>query len=245
MSTGISVDLNSDLGEGFGPWSMGDDRGHARHRLLRQSGLRLPCRRSRHHDGYRQGGAREGRRHRCPSRLPRSLGLRPPPDHRRQPGRYREDGGVPDRRPARRRRLVRPSRQPRQAAWRALQHGGGRPGACRRHRQCHPRRRSPPALRRPAGQRDGTRRPRRRLGRRLRGLRRPGLSRRRQSGAARPARRPDPRSRRGGPPHGGDGDDRQGPGACPARWSRSRPTRSASTATAPPPSRWQGRCEAP
>ena len=26
MSTGISVDLNSDLGEGFGPWSMGDDR---------------------------------------------------------------------------------------------------------------------------------------------------------------------------------------------------------------------------
>ena len=25
MTADISVDLNSDMGEGFGPWSMGDD----------------------------------------------------------------------------------------------------------------------------------------------------------------------------------------------------------------------------
>ena len=245
MTTGISVDLNSDLGEGFGPWSMGDDAAM----LDIVSSANLAC-------GFHAGDpvimtdtARLAREKGV------AIGAHPAFLDLWGFGRRRISGDSP-------------ADIEKMVAYQigALQGvaalAGHRVSHVKPHGALYNMAAADPALANAianairavdrrllfvvlpgsemerAGRAAG-------LGRRLRSLRRPRLSRRRHSGATRPARRPDPRSRRSRPPHGGDGDDRQGPGARPAGRSRSRPTRSASTATAPPPSRWRERCGAP
>ena len=54
-----TIDLNADLGEGFGRWRLTDDEAAARRRHQRQRGLRLPRRRPGHHAaGVRAAAAR-------------------------------------------------------------------------------------------------------------------------------------------------------------------------------------------
>ena len=60
MQQAMRVDLNCDMGEGFGPWPMGDDAGDARHRHLGQHRVRLPCGRSRHHGAHRRLAKEKG-----------------------------------------------------------------------------------------------------------------------------------------------------------------------------------------
>ena len=65
------IDLNSDLGEGFGIWTPRRRRRAARRGHQRQRRLRLPRRRPRHPAPGLCGGRRARRRDRRPGRLPR------------------------------------------------------------------------------------------------------------------------------------------------------------------------------
>ena len=141
--TTVSIDLNSDLGEGFGTWTLGDDdallgRGHQRQRRLR-----LPRRRPRHPAPRLRAGGRARRRHRRPGRLPRPARLRPP-RHRRRPGDAHQRGDLPDRGAGRLRPRRRHPGQLRQAARGALQRRraprGRRPPPWSRRSACTTRR---------------------------------------------------------------------------------------------------------
>ena len=76
----MRIDINADLGEGFGRYTCGDDDGDARHRHLGQCRLRLPCRRSRDHGAHLRVAKSNGVASRRASRFPRHLGLWPPDD---------------------------------------------------------------------------------------------------------------------------------------------------------------------
>ncbi len=119
------MDLNADLGEGFGVWRLGDDDALLRRRHV----ANVAC-------GFHAGDAvtmrrvcvgRRGarRRRRRPGRLPRPGRVRPAA-HRLRPGRAARRGALPDRRAGRVRAGGRHPGQLRQAARRALQHRGRR-----------------------------------------------------------------------------------------------------------------------
>ena len=95
-----TVDLNCDLGEGFGAWEMGNDAAMIELATSRQRRLRLPCRRRRHHAQDR--GARESarRQRRRASRLPRPARLWTPAVPGIEGARDREPGRLSDRRVA-------------------------------------------------------------------------------------------------------------------------------------------------
>ena len=125
------IDLNADLGEGFGRWRLTDDEAAAVRRHQRQRGLRLPRRGRGHHAaGVRAGGRARGADRR-PGLLPGPGGLRAARDGRaaRRAGRR---GGLPDRRPGGLRPRGGLARVVRQAARRALQPRRARRGAGRR-----------------------------------------------------------------------------------------------------------------
>ncbi len=125
-----SMDLNADLGEGFGVWRARRRRRAARRGHLGQRRLRLPRRRPGDHAPGLRGGGRARRRGRRPGRLPRPGRLRPPADRLRvrRPARRR---ALPDRRAGRVLPGGRHRGALRQAARRALQHGRRRRGAGR------------------------------------------------------------------------------------------------------------------
>ena len=182
MANATSVDLNADLGEGFGVWRLGDDEAmlgivtsanlacgfHAGD----PAGLRTVCRQA----------AAAGRAHRRAGRLPRPRGLRTSL-HRRV---ARGSGGrrhLPDRRAAGAGAFRGHRGQLRQTPWRPVQHDrhrrepgsrGRRGGTRRGHRPARARPRRFGVLRRgrPAGP-----------AHRRRGLRRPRLPARRDAGA--------------------------------------------------------------
>ncbi len=236
------MDLNADLGESFGHWTLGDDERLVPH----LTSANLAC-------GFHAGDfrvmeatvalcARAGRGGRRAARISRPPGLRPSPDAL-HPRRGRVARALPDRRargllPRRRRRAA-----ARQAARRPLQPGRRRSGAGRRHRPGHgaiqPR---PPAVRPGLVGADGVRRRRCRPALRPRSLRRPSLPGRWIAPAALRARL---------------GPDRSGPlpprrpcsiagglGRPPrtARASRCAPRASAATATRPARSRSRRPC---
>ena len=76
----MEIDLNADLGEGFGPWRMGDDEAL----LDVLSSANVACGfhagDPAHHGADGRGGAGARRRCRRPCRLPRPSGLRPAGD---------------------------------------------------------------------------------------------------------------------------------------------------------------------
>ncbi len=133
-----SVDLNSDLGEGYGAYACGDDAAILADRDLRQRGLRPARGRSRDHGADLRAGEGARRRGRRPSGLPGPLGLRPPPDAV-QPAGDRAAGRLPDRRRAGARRLFRPPHHLREGARRAGQHRRRGAAGGRRHRAGGPR----------------------------------------------------------------------------------------------------------
>ena len=93
------MDLNADLGEGFGHWTLTDDDALLGCRHQRQCGLRFPRgRRLRDAAGLRHRG-RQGRPDRCPGRLPRSGRLRASLHGCATRRTHRRDR-LPDRRPA-------------------------------------------------------------------------------------------------------------------------------------------------
>ena len=77
------IDLNTDLGEGFGRWTARRRRRAARRRHQRQRRLRLPRRRPVDHAAGLRAGRRARRRDRRPGRLPRPGRLRPAVHRRR------------------------------------------------------------------------------------------------------------------------------------------------------------------
>ena len=197
---GPSVDLNADLGESFGAWRLGDDEAlltvvtSANIACGFHAGDPLTIRRALRGRGRARGG------HRRPGLLPRPGRLRPPGDGRAA-GRADRRGAVPDRRAGR----DRPDRgRPgplRQAARRPVQPAAS--GTRSRPRRWRPRSRPTtpalPLLTLPgSGAARGRRR--RRAHRRRRGLRRPGLPRRRHAVSRAASRAPCITDPAGSPP---------------------------------------------
>ena len=121
----MDIDLNADLGEGYGPWRMGDDEAL----LDVVSSANIACG---FHAGdpvimertVRQALAR-GRRHRRACGLPRPPGFRPARDADRA-GRTRGHGDLPARRAGRHRPRGRAPHDAHELPRRAGQHGRGR-----------------------------------------------------------------------------------------------------------------------
>ena len=70
------IDLNADLGEGFGRWQLGDDE--AMLDLVTSANVACGFHAGDPRSGARVGQLRRAGPDRCPGRLPRSRGLRPP-----------------------------------------------------------------------------------------------------------------------------------------------------------------------
>ena len=95
--TTVSIDLNSDLGEGVRRLDPRRRRRAAGGGHQRQRRLRFPRRRPRHPAPRLRAGGRARRRHRRPGRLPGPARLRPP-GHGRRPADADQRGHLPDRR---------------------------------------------------------------------------------------------------------------------------------------------------
>ena len=132
-----AVDLNSDVGESFGRWELGDDAAM----MTVITSANVAC-------GFHAGdprtlrrtctlAAQSGRRRRSPGRLPGSRGIRPPV-HRHRPRRPGRRRALPDRRAAGDRAGRRARRAVRQAARRVVQRGRAprAAGARRWSRRC-------------------------------------------------------------------------------------------------------------
>ena len=237
-----SIDLNSDLGESFGVWKLGDDEAM----LEVVTSANVACGFHAGDPVDAAGGVHRGRAQpacrsapRCPT--PTSLGFG---------RRYIDiDPARPARRralPARRARRLRPGRRRRgrlrQAARRAVPRDDRRRGAGRRRRRR--RRRVRPVARRARRARLGAaaRRRRRRARAGAGGVRRPGLPARRPARAAVRARRPADRPGRGRRPGGAPRHRARGRVRRRLGRARRRRARSASTATRPARSSWPARC---
>ena len=124
----VRIDLNADVGESFGAYRYGDDEGV----MPFVTSANVACGFHAGDPGVMREHGRAGpaarRRGRRPPGLPRSGGIWPPRDAP-QPGRGGEPRRLPDRRAGRHRRGRGGPAQPREAARRALQHGRPRCGA--------------------------------------------------------------------------------------------------------------------
>jgi hypothetical protein len=75
----MKIDINTDMGEGFGPYAIADDDALMELCHLGQCGLRLSCGRSGHHGTHRRHGGGAGHRPGRACQLSRPHGVWPPP----------------------------------------------------------------------------------------------------------------------------------------------------------------------